>query len=219
MGLLLFDIDGTITLGSGDYNVSLEEAIKIIFGVPDVKVNLDRFHGFTDKLVLEQLLREHDIKYDSSSIARCLKTFGELYPENPKDITIIPGAYEAISQLEEKHTLGIVSGNVKLMAKKKLKTGGLYEYFPFGGFGSDPHEKRSDLVSLAVRHARKIFDWKGDNSSIYVIDDAPLGIIAAHEAEVNAIGVTTGKYSRDQLLAKNPRYVIDNLRELLTLPL
>ena len=49
----------------------------------------------------------------------------------------------------------------------------------------------------------------------YVVDDAPRGIQAAHQAGVIPIAVATGVYSRQELEKSNPRRIIDSLTELL----
>jgi len=220
MSLLLFDLDGTILSGLGPYNASLEQAIQETFS-KDVKLGFTPTHGKTDRRILKELLEKEDISYSESNINICLTRFGEIYQANHNDINLVPGVISAIPSLSKGNTLGLVTGNVQQMARKKLRLfhinrENLNVYFPFGGFG---HEScnRADLVIKAIERGRD-YGWNGIDAS--VIGDTPLDIQAALEAsdrlnrKITPIGVTTGNYPREQLLQAGTEYVIDSLIDL-----
>ena len=222
MALFLCDIDGTLTLGGSSYNSSMQRAIKTTVN-RDIPVDVHKFQGYTDRLVLKQLFSEQSIPYNDQTLDRCLAEFGHVFPKNPHDVRVIPGVLETIAQLYPNHIFGLVTGNVEEMARKKLKmfpingeANGptLDSYFPFGGFGSDPHESRYDLVTLAVRRVKQIGSWTLSKNPVYIIDDAPRGIIAAREANVIPIGITTGSYLRQDLIDAGAAHVVDNFREI-----
>lgn len=218
MALLLFDIDGTMVNGGESYNVSMQKAIKQHYR-KDIKVELFKFHGYTDRLVLKALLNENRIPYSSECLDACLKTFGELYPDCPSDISMIPGVGDTIPCLLKKHILGLVTGNVEEMARKKLRKfaingSSLDDYFLFGGFGSDLHNTRADLVRLAVKRSKKFNGSTLSRNPKFVIDDTPRGARAAREAGVIPIGVTTGRYTGHDLMEARAEYIIANVREL-----
>jgi phosphoglycolate phosphatase-like HAD superfamily hydrolase len=220
MALLLIDIDGTMIGGEvSSYGDSLEEAIRRVYH-KETSVDLREFHGFTDKLVLKETLRRYDISYDEKSLNECLRLFGELFPDNPQGLIVLPGVLETVPKLWESHRLGLVTGNVEVMARKKLglfhtKDMSLSDYFLFGAFGgTDPHKSRADLIDLAIYRATEDYGWRGKNKHTFVIDDSKRGLEAAIKARVVPIGITTGIYSRTELEETGTKNIVDNFTEL-----
>ncbi len=218
MALVLCDIDGTLVSGASSYGTTMEKAISRVYHA-EVSVDLNKFHGYTDKLVMREILNRYGVSYDSSSLDECLRLFGELFPDNPEDISVIPGVLETIPKLWEDYQLGLVTGNVELMARKKLrlfKADGisLSDYFLFGGFGgTDSHESRADLIHLAIERAINN-GWTGKNKHTFLIDDSQRGLAAAIDARVVPIGITTGKYTEEQLRQTGVEHIADNFREI-----
>jgi len=218
MALILCDIDGTLVNGASSYGTTMVEAISRVYDA-QVSVDLNEFHGSTDRLVLKDILGRYGVSYDNSSLDDCLRLFGELFPENPADINIIPGVIETIPILWETHKLGLVTGNVEAMARKKLRLFHtvdmlLDNYFLFGGFGgTDPHETRADLIPLAIVRAAE-YGWRGRNNQTFVIDDSQKGLAAAIEARVVPIGITTGKYTEAQLRQTGTEHIANNFIEI-----
>jgi len=58
MALLLCDIDGTLVRGGSSYDSTMEQAINQVFR-KHAPVDLSRFHGYTDRLVMKQVLTEN----------------------------------------------------------------------------------------------------------------------------------------------------------------
>ncbi len=219
MVLILCDIDGTLVTGASSYGRTMEEAISRVYHAK-VEVDLNQFHGSTDRLVMKDVLRRQGVSYDNTSLDECLILFGELFPEHPTDIRIIPGVLETIPRLKVLHTLGLLTGNVEAMARKKLRLFKteedmcLNDYFLFGGFGgTNPHESRADLIPMAIERAVE-YGWRGKNKHTFVIDDSERGLVAAIESRVVPIGITTGIYSRQQLAVTGTKYIVDNMREI-----
>lgn len=217
MALILCDIDGTMVRGFSAYKYTIQEAIKRELGV-GIPVDIDKYHGSTDRLIMQDILAKNRISYDKETIDRCLHTFGELFPEIAGNIRILPGVLETIPKLGKTNLLGLVTGNVEPMAREKLRLfqangQSLDLYFPFGGFGSDPHKQRSDLVTLAVERARA-YGWNGDLRQTYVIDDTPRGIDAANIARVRTIGITTGIYPEQELRDHGAEKIASSFTEI-----
>lgn len=225
MPLLLFDIDGTLLTGLGPYESSLEQAIKETFK-QEVKIDLTNYQGSTDRTVLRGHLEEAEIfnstyEQPNREIDQCLKRFGEIYPAG-SETQLIPGVQETIPQLKKQgHVLGLVTGNVEQMARRKLrmfsaKNEELNTYFKFGGFGEESYN-RANLVLNAIQRAGN-YDWDGEEA--YVIGDTPndiKAIISAAEAlkrTIIPIGVTTGTTTKEQLQQARAQYVLDSLTEL-----
>jgi phosphoglycolate phosphatase-like HAD superfamily hydrolase len=232
MALALFDIDGTMTRGSASFDSSMEKAILETYKTR-IPIDLNNFHGYTDRLLLKTVLERDNIPYTPKSLDQCLALFGEIFPIVPGDVTVIPGVLETIPGLARSNLLGLVTGNVEPMARKKLRKFSvdgqtLNDYFPFGGFGSDPHEKRADLIKLAITRAGRAlmsygwsnnnrtrsYGWCSINDIIYVVDDTRRGVQAALEAGVTPIGITTGIYSEEELRAAGAKLIAHSYRDI-----
>ena len=106
--------------------------------------------------------------------------------------------------------LGLVTGNLEKIAQAKLKKIGINHFFKIGGFGSD-HINRANLVKIAIKRAKKHFDFD-INNRIFHFGDAPQDMRAAREAGVIPIGVTTGIFSADDLELAGAYRVVPNLK-------
>uniref|UniRef100_H2YHG5 Uncharacterized protein n=1 Tax=Ciona savignyi TaxID=51511 RepID=H2YHG5_CIOSA len=70
----------------------------------------------------------------------------------------------------------------------------------FGGFGSDPHEYRSDLVTVARKRYAEFLGHDGITpNDMVVIGDSPRDIECAHANNVPCVAVTTGIFDREKL--------------------
>jgi len=218
MALVLCDVDGTLLRGVGPYESSLEKAIEMVFGeqVSASEVTQGNYLGNTDRTILAQVLRGSEISYKGAEIDECLRKFGEVYRASDRETELIPGVSQAIPELHEKHILGLVTGNVQQMARKKLSLHALNAFFPFGGFGEQSYNKADLVLNACIKAVGKGWDAR----RAYIIGDSPVDMKAAIEAgsriqtRVTPIGVTTGVATRDQLLGAGAKYVIDSLREL-----
>jgi len=203
--LLLFDVDGTLMLGLGAYESSLEKAIKKEFN-KKIKINLVNLSGSTDRAILTNYLEKNNIFCTGQEIDRCLYNFGEIYPANNKNTHLLPKVKSTLKKLTKgnKSYVGIVTGNQFRMARKKLDLFNLNHFLPFGAFGDESCD-RSKLVKLAISmaEARGWKEKKGKNKrgkrNVYVIGDTPKDVYAALGAGVIPICVTTGRYSEKEL--------------------
>lgn len=104
----------------------------------------------------------------------------------------------------------MLTGNLEVNAVLKLSAFGLDRLLDFeaGGYGSDPHEERSDLVEIARRRARERY---GEPADTVLVGDTPLDVRAARTAGARAVAVATGPYAVDQL--RDADAVLENLRD------
>lgn len=209
--LILLDNDGTLVDGLGDYVPAAQRAIKRIFE-KDVNIDLTNYHGHTDRYIVRDVLQENAISYDPESLDRCLDHFGEFYQADVSKTRVIPGVVDALASLYPQHQLGVLTGNVESMARKKLMLCHINHYLPFGAFG-DEDVDRDELVRFAIHRASRR-EWSGDNSDIYLVGDTPLDIKAGLAAGIIPIGVTTGKATRAQLYGAGAQDIMDSLSEL-----
>lgn len=117
----------------------------------------------------------------------------------------------------------LVTGNLQPIGWGKMQALGIHDLFtpsPFGGFGSDycsgnfkeSWRDRSELIRIAGKKAHSLI---GDRiAQSFHIGDAPMDMMAAKEAGVTGIGVTTGIYTKDTLLEAGASVVLDGLEDL-----
>ncbi len=105
--------------------------------------------------------------------------------------------------------LGLQTGNWEQAVSVKLKKSNLYDYFQFGGFGSDGGE-RSEIVRVAISRA---MTSPVSPKDIVVIGDSPQDIRAGKINGLTTIGVATGIYNSEQLSAEDPTYVMEDFSD------
>jgi phosphoglycolate phosphatase-like HAD superfamily hydrolase len=108
--------------------------------------------------------------------------------------------------------LGLATGNVELGARIKLERAELNSFFAFGGFGSDS-EDRTELVRKAAEKAGRKIGRTILASDVFVIGDTPLDVDAGNRAGFKTVGVATGTYTVDQLLAAGASFAVDDLAQ------
>ncbi len=209
--LLLFDIDGTLLTGFGD-----NRFVRTVNEVHDLAITSDKdFRGYTDYLILYDLLASEGwgSKQIETAMPELLQQLDRMHQKTFRSdsMKLLPGVenlLEALSNTET--TLGLITGNLKTIAERKLEALGIGPYFTVGGFGNDPHEKRSDLVSIAVKRA----GFQTQMENVYVIGDTPRDILAAKEARViNSVGVANGFRSIKELTDVGAEIVFEDFTD------
>lgn len=206
MKLFLFDIDQTLINTGGAGLRALDRACRRVLGL-DNAMNGISPHGKTDPAIVREILLKKlgSDKSHSSELTTILDAYATFLKDEVQTsptYRVLPGVLQLLKEsvVRKDVMLGLATGNIELGARIKLDRGGLNPYFSFGGFGSDS-EDRTELVRMA---AEKAADKNGGSilpSNIFVIGDTPLDIDAGNRAGFKTIGVGTGSYSAEQLLA------------------
>lgn len=218
MKLLLFDIDGTIVElqdghGPKGHRYAIKVCIEKTYGTDSYAPKLTH-SGLTDKQIIFHELKLRGLKdiEIKLKLKQCMNVMVDAFKNyDNSNLVAIEGIKELLEELSHKENvlIGLLTGNVEEIAYEKMKLLGLRDYFKVGSFGSDPHEKRSDLVDVAKEKAEKL-GHKIDE--IYVIGDTPRDIQAGKEANVKTIAVATGTSSKDELKKYNPDYLLEDFK-------
>jgi phosphoglycolate phosphatase-like HAD superfamily hydrolase len=216
--LLLFDIDQTLINTGGPGLRALDRACRDLFGLANAMSGISP-HGKTDPAIVREILR---VKLSSPQpISSEIDTVIESYlfflrdeVSNSPTYRVLPGILPLLDELGTRTDvlLGLATGNVELGGRIKLERGGLNPYFSFGGFGSDS-EDRADLVRTAAAKASCKNGGAIAPSDVFVIGDTPLDIDAGNRCGFSTVGVATGSYSVDQLLAAGATLAVSDLLE------
>lgn len=206
--LILFDIDGTLLLSLGAGRRALIAAMAAEIPHVESAVARVRFDGKTDpQIVREMLTAAGEGPADESRIAAILDRYvGCLRRElaRPGHRTdIMPGVLELLDRLEQEQAvlLGLLTGNLAVGAGLKLESGRIRpERFAIGAFGSD-HAVRAELPAIAAARAEPHFGRLPSGAEIVIIGDTPADVTCGDAVGARPIGVATGAYTTDDLVA------------------
>lgn len=215
--LLLFDIDGTLVLGGPAKKVFMR-AMAMVFGCDGLADGLD-FSGKTDPQIARELLRgggfeERDIDAGFPALWKAyLEDLEIALVEQP--MTLLPGVRPLLKTLEatEGVAMGLLTGNIVEGARLKLGSVGLDGYFPVGSFGSDS-EIREELLAVAVRRAARNWGVTFDPTSVVVVGDTPRDVACGKHGGTKTVGVATGRFETDTLVAAGADRVLKDLGDL-----
>ncbi len=213
--LVLFDIDGTLlknVSGRGAFHFSA--AIKKVCGL-DAQIDGKTISGMTDQQILRLMLARAEIETNHANelLPKLIQEPEKVYLAEfqPQYIEILPGVLPLLQNLKKRGArLGLLTGNLEPIARIKMRSLGIDDFFSVGGFGSDPHTDRSDLVKSALLKA----GFQNDKGGVYLVGDTPIDIRAGLKAGLkHCIGVATLHYSEEELLEAGAEFTIKNLAE------
>ncbi|MBC7895445.1 MAG: HAD family hydrolase [Cytophagaceae bacterium] len=219
MKLILFDIDGTILWTSGAGRRAMEGALHEHFGATGPASY--RYDGKTDIQIVRESMREvgiADAHIDAQIDAVMASYLARLVDELAAPHTQMKrydGVMELLDALEQREDriLGLLTGNIIDGASHKLRAVGVEpSRFRLGAYGSD-HEHRHELPAIAVRRAAEALGHVIPGHQVIIIGDTPADIHCGRPIGARAIGVATGHYSVDDLLAHDPAAVFADLAD------
>lgn len=211
MSLVLFDIDGTLIRGAGPHHKeALIEGIRRATGVSTTldgvptqgMLDCDLIRGMLggDHPSLEQIILECEAAY----LGNCAPTLRE---------RVCPGVPELLSALRERGAvMGLVTGNLRAIGKKKMELAGLGHYFVVGAFSKQGHT-RAELAAAAAHEAHRL-GLAAHNARVTLIGDHPNDVQAGRRNGFQTVGVATGLSSWEELAAERPDLLVRTLAEL-----
>ncbi len=216
--LILCDVDGVMIEPEPEAHIAAHlDTARDVFGI---EVPREKFwdaceNGLTDRCIAQQL-----VKYagqDANNVAGALVErwrlrIGELFQiytalSEYKPLGM-PHVADGLMRAQSipKVQLAIATGNVERIARAKLESTGLADFFPLdgGGFG-DFTLKRVDLLKDAL----KTSGWPVEDTAVgiaarkrvYLLGDTVHDMQGALELGIHPIGVATGGHGRAELKA------------------
>jgi phosphoglycolate phosphatase-like HAD superfamily hydrolase len=214
--LVLWDVDGTLVASGGHGRHAFEEAFQEVVGRAPEWVD---YAGRTDHQIALEMLRGSDLRSDPlehlpalldqlvvkmAARKEALAAEGHVYPGVPETLKALHEADGVINSL--------LTGNLEANAAVKVGAFGLDRWLDFeaGAYGSDPHERRSDLVAIARERAAAKY---GEPTGAVLVGDTPLDVLAAREAGARAVAVATGFAELDALRESEPDVLLQDLSD------
>ena len=219
MKLVLFDIDGTLITSRGAGRRAMRTALERVFGAAG---GIDQYdlRGRTDTRIVHEVMGA--LGWEPARVKERLDDFFEAYLGgltseigDGRHVVTLPGVSAVVARLAQSPDalLGLVTGNIEEGARIKLLPTGLWPLFRVGAYGSD-HMDRRRLPSLAARRAQALVGYPFAATDVVVIGDTPHDIDCARACGAVAVAVTTGQYTRDELLAERPDHLFDDLADV-----
>jgi len=211
--LLLFDIDGTLITSGGAGQAALRHAMRDAFGVEE-DLSGTIVAGNTDSGIARELLQKHGLPASPENIASLLDAYLHQLPQRLSlhRGALLPGIRELLEDLRGRpeFLVALLTGNLARGARIKLGHFGVWEFFEFGAYADDHHD-RNELGPVARLRA---LDSHGEDfppERIYVIGDTPRDIACGKAIGAKTMAVATGDYPLDELASCGPDLLFSDL--------
>ena len=214
--LLLWDIDSTLINSGGAGIVSLKQAVARRYGV-DADLRDIEVAGRTDAHIARSILTKYSVETTDDNVSTFLEEYltglRELLPDT--NGRVLPGVVEILERMhaKEDRVLALLTGNLQRGAELKLRRYGLWDYFEFGAFADDHHD-RNQLGPFARTRACERHNFDFPPHAIDVIGDTAHDIACGKAIGARTIGVATGSSSVDELAAQEPDYGFEDLADV-----
>jgi phosphoglycolate phosphatase len=220
--LILFDIDGTLVLAkTHGKRYRFVYAVEKVFGVKNA-VDVTVMEGWIDKTIITSVAVSAGVK-ETALNERLPEVYEAVYEyfiaNNVQDYanSILPGVKPLLTKLQKKAHIGLLTGNIEKIARKKLEAEGLNDYFEFGLFGHEA-EDRVSLAKLIFGKALQHFEREFSSEEVIIIGDTPKDIECAKAIQAKVVAVATGKYTEDELQQYAPDLLVPNLLDKRIIP-
>ena len=212
----LFDIDGTlIHCTDAVHYFAFCSVLSFVAGKP---INLDGVvtHGNTDVGILRDAFALAGVPEDMwrLQLPEMRNMMCRFVNEKRQEIcvTVLPQVRRVLEHLSERGAkLGVATGNLEEIGKRKLEAAQILGMFHFGGW-SDAFEHRSDVFRAAGQIARF---HAGRRAAIVVVGDTPADVQAARRNGLEVIAVASGIYKLEELQVEQPELCIGSFEELM----
>jgi phosphoglycolate phosphatase-like HAD superfamily hydrolase len=218
MKLVLFDIDGTLLSASGAGRRALDRAMRDVYGTSGPIESYD-FRGGTDPQIIRDLLGRAGFEEPAilAGEAAVYRRYAEVLEEEVGDgrgVSVYPGVRELVETLAARDDVlvGLLTGNIEVGARIKLRPTGLWPFFRLGAYGSD-HADRTRLPQVAASRAERLVGRVFLGPDTVIIGDTPRDIGCARAFGARAIAVATGWHSLEDLAAHRPDHAFADLSD------
>ncbi|MGK2966303.1 MAG: HAD family hydrolase [Tepidiformaceae bacterium] len=214
--ILLFDIDMTLIRTGGAGRKAIDAVFAEAFGVENPTAGMS-FDGRTDHAIFMETIARLGAEVEPSAVySRMAAAYVERLAATigASDGHVLPGVTELLDRLAAERTaaVGLATGNLRRGAAIKLGRFGLWERFAGGGFG-DETPVRAEVVTQAMVDVAGTAGVAAEPRATVVIGDTPLDVEAARTAGMLCLGVATGRFSVDELLAAGADWAVPDLGE------
>jgi phosphoglycolate phosphatase-like HAD superfamily hydrolase len=223
MHICFLDIDGTLLLTGGAGQAAFAQTLAEEFGIPEIDGNVG-FSGRSDRAIAMDLFSSHGIEPSVENWHRFSEGYlrrleGKLRSHQGY---VLPGVQQLLDALHARGdvALGLLTGNLREGARRKLTHYSLWDWFPFGGFG-DEHMERCDIAAAALAAANRHLNGRTSLASsnghaakrVIVIGDTPHDISCGRSINALCVAVPTGNVPAAILRDSQPDVLVETLED------
>ncbi len=198
MKLVMFDIDGTLTLTNEVDNRCYLCALGEALGSTDIDTDWAKYRDVTDSGIASALLQaRHGTPPSSEQLntvrARFVALLEQAFAREPAACRAVPGAAAILAELAERagFAVGLATGGWLESARLKLHRAGLGEReFPLAS-ASDARSREA-IMALAAKRVAARWGVPGFQSIVYV-GDAVWDVKAARRLGWHFVGIGSGE--------------------------
>ncbi|MEU6915332.1 HAD family hydrolase [Streptomyces olindensis] len=209
--LVLWDIDHTLMATGGLGRELWGEAFEQVTGV--ALREQASVTGSTERVILRETARLHDIPYSSDLFLRFADALGTLHVRRAAELRerghALPGTAAVLAALEARGVQqSVVTGNIRQAAEVKLAVFGLDRFMGLddGAYAEDG-EGRPALLRAALKRSGVL-----PQDAVF-LGDTPADVTGGREAGVRVVAVATGRASAGDLRAAGAHAVLDGLSD------
>ncbi len=223
--LVLFDIDGTLidTLGAGIDAVGA--AGRELYGDQFDEWRVE-YAGRLDPVIFRDLLRAHDVEHGPDHVHRFRERYAAYLPGAIEGKAgACAGALDLVTALEGDSlvTLGLLTGNFPETGSIKLRACGVEpDRFTIRVWSSDApgtEPVRPDMTPVGIERWRTLLngDTPTDPRRVVIVGDTPEDVLCAKAHGCRCLGVSTRRFSVQDLLDSGADHAVQTLEETDTL--
>lgn len=208
--LIIFDFDGTLC--------DTRSNIIIAFRATMERLGLDMRDeatcGATIGLTLRDGFKSMYPTLDDAAIDHCVDTYRAIFAERRAELMpeLFPGVASTIEELHKRgHRLTIASSRLTDSLMLFMRHHNIDRYFEYV-VGSDSVENHKPHPEPVLK---TLTELNIKPSEAIVVGDMPIDIAMAHNANVEAIGVSYGNATREELEAAQADWIMDDITKLL----
>lgn len=217
--LILFDIDATLITTSRTGIAAMGEAGRALIG-PTFDESRVEYAGRLDPLIIADLLKVHGREPTEDAV----RNFRSHYRIHLERLLLraglakpCPGVVALLEALEAAGagTLGLLTGNFPETGSIKLRAAGINpDRFPIQVWGCDsPFEPpaRHHLPPIGMRHYEARYARPIRPDEVTIVGDTPHDITCAAAHGCRSLGVATGHFTVEELLAAGADHAVTDL--------
>lgn len=212
--LVIFDLDGTLLNTLGDLTQSVNHALRECgVHITHDKETIRTFVGNGIGKLLERSLPQEC--RNEAGLNRMRDEFFPYYDQHSAELTEpYPGVVALLQQLQEHGFLIAIASNKYQEATERL----VHHYFPninfaciYGQRHNVPIKPHPQIVLDIIKEAGVVPE------QVLYIGDSGVDMQTAHNAQVDAVGVTWGFRSTEELESYHPIAIVDSAAQILTI--
>jgi len=205
---VIFDWDGTLA----DTKKAVVRSFQKVLVEAGCVVSdefIERRMGIGTRKTLEQALEECNVRFDDEMLENLVEEKIRIQARLTNIVSLFGGAIELLEELQGRIKIALATMSSRKVVGKLLSEKRIGGYFDVVVSADEIFSPKPDPEVFLVSAAKlgvKLEDC-------VVVEDSVFGVRAAKAAKMKCIAVSSGAYSREELLEENPDLMIDSLVE------